>query len=103
MVIMDYDVSRFVLSTVGRNLPVIREEELVIKDARRDSMVLTVIIHVVVSVLTVSSTEAVPDVNLVIMGFSVNRNVQTVRMETVTRMMDLVDKGVKMAIKETNA
>ena len=94
MVIMDYDVSRFVLSTVGRNLPVIREEELVIKDARRDSMVLIVIIHVVISVWTASSTEAVPDVNLVIMGVSVNRHVPTVMLETVTRMMDIVDNDV---------
>ena len=59
-----------------------------------DSMVLTVIIHVVISVWTVISTEAVPGVNQVIMGVSVNRNVQTVRMENVTGMMDIVDKGV---------
>ena len=59
-----------------------------------DSMVLIVIIHVVISVWTVSSTEAVLDVNLVIMGVSVNRNVQIVRMENVTGMMDIVDKGV---------
>ena len=68
-----------------------------------DSMVLIVMIHVVISVWTVSSTEAVPDVNLVIMGISVDGNVQTVRMGIVIGVMDSVNKDEKMVIKEAHA
>ena len=75
-------------------------QEHVTEDVRVDSMVLTVTIHVVITAWTVSSTEAVPGVNLVTIGVSVNRHVQTVRTGYAAGMMDIVDKDAKMVIKE---